>query len=173
MLNHLEYSVLSILQIGQTKSETQVSLCTLLFLWEFLPSVSILHLFLSCSNFTFLCGGCSKGTIGISPVPTLGTLFFWVCTPSPPWAPPLFWVCPPSPPWAPPLFWVCLLSPLWAPPLFWVCPLSPLVEGIGFVGGWFVGGWFVGGWFVGGWFVGGWFVGGWFGGLVRGGGYCT
>ena len=125
MLNHLEYSELSILQIDQTRSETQVSLCTLLFSWGFLPSVSILHLFLSCSNFMFLCGGCSMGTIGASPAPTLGTLFFFGFVPlSPHSAPHLFWVCPPSPPWAPPLFWVCPPSPSWVPPLFWVSPPS-------------------------------------------------
>ena len=64
MLNCLEYSELSILQIDQTRSRTQVSLCTLLFLWGFLPSVSVLHLFLSCSNFTFLCGDSCTGSIG-------------------------------------------------------------------------------------------------------------
>ena len=106
MLNHLEYSELSILQIGQTRSETQASLCTLIFSWGFLPSVSVIHLFLSCSNFTFLCGGFSMGTIWAYPTPTLGTFFVFGLSPSPHSAPHLFGVCPQSPPLAPPLFWV-------------------------------------------------------------------
>ena len=140
MLNHLEYSELSILQIGQTRSETQASLCTLLFSWGFLPSVSVLDLFLSCSNFKFLCGDSCMGTIGASPAPHWALCLFWVCSPSPHsalhlfWvscpsphlALHLFWVSPPSPHLAPHLFWVCPIPLPWAPPLFWVCPLPPL-----------------------------------------------
>ena len=80
MLNHLEYSELSILQIGQIRSETQASLCTLLFSQGFLLSVSVLHLFLSCSNFTFLYRVVPREPLGLPP--------------SPPWALCLFWVCP-------------------------------------------------------------------------------
>ena len=101
-----------------------------------------------------LWGGSSKGTIGISPIPTFGTSFLLGFSPvptlgtsfvlgfslSPHWAPPLFWACPQSqlgaPPWfwacpqsqlgAPPWFWACLQSQLGAPPWFWACPQSQL-----------------------------------------------
>ena len=131
MLNHLEYSELSILQIGQTRSETQVSLCSLLFSWGFLPSVSCttpLSIFFKfyVSLWGFLC----RKHWGQYILQNHFHLWWWTkffCNLLVYYlwhfvlfgfVPHLhigkilgFWIFPPSPPWAPPLFWVCPLSP--------------------------------------------------------------